>query len=200
MEEIKTCKHCKKEINKSVKICPYCLKIQSNSVIKLIGLFLLVIVVIGSISSTFNSSTSSSSKNGSSSLKKSNYSTNTIQEDELKANSNEKLSYLVKKGQNKAKNASTEEIKEAINCVKNNINNPFANNDIMESLIYYGTVLEYYYAKDSSSFNGFTDVKGEIGMYTVIAVKYVYRNIENSTDEATIRNINKVKERLAKTN
>ena len=35
-------------------------------------------------------------------------------------------------------------------------------------------------------------------MYTVIAVKYVYRNIEISTDHVTIRNINEVKERLTK--
>lgn len=198
MEERKTCKHCKKEINKKVKICPYCLKIQSNSIVMGIGLFLLaIIIVVGGISSTFNNSMSSSNKKRSSELKKekSNYSTNNIQENELKANSNEKLNYLVKKGQNKAKDANTNEIEKALNYIKNNIDNPFANNTITENLIYYGTVLEYYYAKD-----GFTDIKGEIGMYTVIAVKYVYRNIETSTDYATMRNINEVKERLTKIN
>lgn len=197
MEKIKTCKHCKKEINKKVKICPYCLKIQSNSIVMGIGLFLLAIIVIGSISSTFNNNMSSSNKKRTSELKKekSNYSTNNIQENELKANSNEKLNFLVKKGQNKAKDANTNEIEEALNYIRNNIDNPFANNTVTENLIYYGTVLEYYYAKD-----GFTDIKGEIGMYTVIAVKYVYRNIETPTDHATIRNINKVKERLTKIN
>lgn len=195
MEETKTCKHCKKEINKKVKICPRCLKIQSNSIVIVIGLFLLAIIAVGGISSTFNNSMSSSDKKRSSELKKekSNYSTNNIQENKLKANSNEKLNYLVKKGQNKAKDANTNEIEEALNYIRNNIDNPFANNTITENLIYYGTVLEYYYAKD-----GFTDIKGEIGMYTVIAVKYVYRNIEISTDHVTIRNINEVKERLTK--
>lgn len=195
MEETKTCKHCKKEINKKVKICPHCLKIQSNSIVIVIGLFLLAIIAVGGISFTFNNSMSSSDKKRSSELKKekSNYSTNNIQENKLKANSNEKLNYLVKKGQNKAKDANTNEIEEALNYIRNNIDNPFANNTITENLIYYGTVLEYYYAKD-----GFTDIKGEIGMYTVIAVKYVYRNIEISTDHVTIRNINEVKERLTK--
>ena len=195
MEETKTCKHCKKEIKKKVKICPHCLKIQSNSIVIVIGLFLLAIIAVGGISSTFNNSMSSSDKKRSSELKKekSNYSTNNIQENKLKANSNEKLNYLVKKGQNKAKDANTNEMEEALNYIRNNIDNPFANNTITENLIYYGTVLEYYYAKD-----GFTDIKGEIGMYTVIAVKYVYRNIEISTDHVTIRNINEVKERLTK--
>ena len=62
MKETKVCKHCKKEIDKRVKICPYCLKIQSNSIIKGICLFLLAIIIIGSISFTSNDNTCSNKK------------------------------------------------------------------------------------------------------------------------------------------
>lgn len=202
MKETKVCKHCKKKIDKRVKICPYCLKIQSNSIIKGICLFLLVIIIIGSISFTSNDNTSSNKKNSSSTLKETenSYSTNKVKESELEANSNEKLNYLVKKGQSKAKNANIKEADEALSYIKNNIDNPFSNNSIMENLIYYGTVLEYYYANNDSSFNGFSDIRGKIGMNTVQAIKYVYRNIETPTNDATISNINKVKEDLLKIN
>ena len=70
----------------------------------------------------------------------------------------------------------------------------------MENLIYYGTVLEYYYANNGNSFNGFSDIRGKIGMNTVQAIKYVYRNVETPTNDATISNINKVKEDLLKIN
>lgn len=81
MKETKVCKHCKKEIDKSVKICPYCLKIQSNSIIKGICLFLLAII-IGSMSFTLNNNTSSNSKNSSSTTKETenSYSTNKVKE------------------------------------------------------------------------------------------------------------------------
>lgn len=200
MKETKTCKYCKKEIDKEVKICPHCLKVQSIPTVKGICLFLLAIAIIGGIFSTLNNNTNTISNDNSSMVKEEKNNSNNIQENELKANSNEKLNYLIKKGQSKAKDASIEEINEAINYIKSNIDNPFSNNDIMENLIYYGSILEYYYAKDGSSFNGFTNIKGNIGMNTIIAIKYVYRNIETPTDDSTIHNINKVKKDLTSIN
>lgn len=105
---------------------------------------------------------------------------------------------LIRKGKNKVDNATEEDLTTAINYIKDNIDNLFANNEVMENAIYYGSLLEYYYAIDHDSYNGFNDIRGEIGMDTVQAVKYVYRNTETPEDQHVTENIRQIKENLGK--
>lgn len=116
----------------------------------------------------------------------------------LEPNTSAMVDNLILKGKEKAKSANETELNEALNYIKENIDNCFENNDVMANFIYYGSVLEYYYAKDNNSVNGFDNVKGEIGMNAVQAVKYVYRNAEKSTDNGPIENIKQVKEGFSK--
>ena len=105
---------------------------------------------------------------------------------------------LVRKGKDKVDTATEEDLTTAINYIKDNIDNLFANNEVMENTIYYGSLLEYYYAIDHDSYNGFNDIKGEIGMDAVQAVKGVYRNTETAQDQHVVENINQIKENLGK--
>lgn len=108
------------------------------------------------------------------------------------------VDFLVRKGKDKVDTATEEDLTTAVNYIKVNIDNLFANNEVMENTIYYGSLLEYYYAIDHDSYNGFNDIKGEIGMDAVQAVKGVYRNTETAQDQHVVENINQIKENLGK--
>ena len=105
---------------------------------------------------------------------------------------------LIRKGRDKVDTATEEDLTTAMNYIKDNIDNLFASNEVMENTIYYGSLLEYYYAIDHDSYKGFNDIRGEIGMDAVQAVKYVYRNTETPNDEHVTENIRQIKENLAK--
>lgn len=119
--------------------------------------------------------------------------TNETSNDLVKPNTSAMVDSLILKGKDKVKTATETDLNEALNYIKTNIDNCFDSNEIMENFIYYGSLLEYYYAIDNNSFKGFYDVKGEIGMDAVQAVKYVYRNTEKSTDDKPNENIRQVK-------
>lgn len=125
--------------------------------------------------------------------------TNEVVEEVMpEANTTEMVNKLIKDGKTAAKKASKDDTVLALEYIKNHINNLFENNDVMEQTIYYGSLLEYYYAIDNDPYKGFVSVEGEIGMDAVQAVKYVYRNVESPEDTATIENINQINENLAK--
>lgn len=117
-------------------------------------------------------------------------------ETNIESNTNEMVTHLVKKGREKAKNATESDLAEALQYIEKNIDNCFNNNETMEKFIYYGSLLEYYY--DGGEVG--SDIRGEIGMDAVQLVKYVYREVESPTDDATLSNLKQVKEGLAKIN
>ena len=113
-------------------------------------------------------------------------------------NTSSMVDYLIRQGKYKVDEATEEELNKALEFIKNNIDNLFADNETMEKTIYYGSLLEYYYAIDHDSYKGFNDIRGEIGMDAVQAVKYVYRNTETPNDEHVTENIRQIKENRAK--
>lgn len=127
--------------------------------------------------------------------------TNEISETKIEPNTNDMIDNLITDAREKVKNGvSTEELDIALNYIKSHVDNPFESNKVMENLIYYGSLLEYYYSIDNDPFKGFSSVEGEIGMDAVQSVKYVYRNVESPEDSATMQNINQLKENLEKLN
>lgn len=113
-------------------------------------------------------------------------------------NTSSMVDYLIRQGKSKVDEATEEELNTALEFIKNNIDNLFADNETMEKTIYYGSLLEYYYAINHDPYNGFNDIRGEIGMDAVQAVKYVYRNTETPEDQHVTENIRQIKENLAK--
>lgn len=166
---------------------------KQNKFLK-VGIIIIVtfalIIVIGLVG---GSQTSQNEKNSNKTIEEkiTDKSKNTIE-----PNTSAMIDSLILKGKEKAKNATEEELNEALDYIKININNCFTSNEIMENFIYYGSILEYYYNGGKTN----SDIRGEIGMDSVQLVKYVYRNIETPTDEATISNLKQVKDNLSKLN
>lgn len=153
------------------------------------------IVIIALISLTAcgqekNSKTSNNNKN--------NNEVETVEELSPEPNTTQMVDKLIKDGKSAATKASKDDTAIALEYIKTHINNLFESNDVMEQTIYYGSLLEYYYAIDNDPYKGFISVEGEIGMDAVQAVKYVYRNVESPEDTATIENINQITENLTK--
>lgn len=138
-------------------------------------------------------------KNNETSKDSKNDNTNEIVEEvSPEANTTKMVDKLIRDGKTAAKEASKDDVAIALEYIKTHINNLFESNDVMEQTIYYGSLLEYYYAIDNDPYKGFVSIEGEIGMDAVQAVKYVYRNVESPEDTATIENINQINENLEK--
>ncbi len=138
-------------------------------------LIILVIIIFISILDNNDSSENNTDKNKN----------QTTNEKIPASNTSEMVDYLIKKG----KKESNDNLKsEAIQFVKDNINNLFRNNKTMENAIYYGSILEYSYPTNSTESN--------IGQDLVQAIKYVYRGTESETDISTQENIKQIKESL----
>lgn len=142
-------------------------------------LIILVIIIFISIFDSNNPSENNVNKNNN----------QTTNENIPASNTSEMVDYLVRK----AKNESNDSLKnEAIQFIKNNIDNLFKNNKTMEDAIYYGSILEYSYPANSTESN--------IGQDLVQATKYVYRGAESVTDNSTKENIEQIKKNLNKLN
>lgn len=116
--------------------------------------------------------------------------TENVYEETPEPNTSEMVDYIIMKAKEEAEEGrSIEKAKEAFDYIKANILNPFASNEVTERLIYYGALLQYLYPNIGV---------GDLGRDTVKAVKYVYRGEEKAEDDATIKNIEKVKEGLYK--
>lgn len=104
-------------------------------------------------------------------------------------NTSEMVDYIVRTAKENAKTITEEQKAEAIKFLKENYPNYYTNNEIMEKVMYYGSLLEYAYKDiDATIFN--------LGQDANQAVKYVYRNIENVDDTATQENLKQIKQSL----
>ena len=82
---------------------------------------------------------------------------------------------------------------EAMNFIVSNYPNFYENNEIMEQAMTYGYMLDYGYTGNEDA-----RVYADLGVDLVQAVKYVYRGAEAADDEATLINLEQVKESLQK--
>lgn len=104
-------------------------------------------------------------------------------------NTSEMVDYIAHKAKADAATATIDDIHEAVQWLKNNVDNIFDNNEYMENAMYYGELLEYKY-------QGTGDPYGKVGWQAFKTVKYVYRGYEAITDTATQDNFDELKEIL----
>ena len=102
-------------------------------------------------------------------------------------NTNEMVDYLAAKARNDSQTATDEEIQEAIDWLKNNIDSYFSDNDSMEKAMYYGELLEYKYKDTNNKYE-------KAGWQAFKTIKYVYRGVEAVSDETTQNNLEELKE------
>lgn len=102
--------------------------------------------------------------------------------------SNEKLSEIMKQAETDAKNSTDADDEKAVKYLSDNINNCFESDETMEKFIYYGAFLDSKY-EDNNALS-------KIGFQAVITVKYVYRDVEDVTDSATVNNVKELRNML----
>lgn len=102
--------------------------------------------------------------------------------------SNEKLSEIMKQAETDAKNSTDADAEKAVKYLSDNINNCFESDETMEKFIYYGAFLDSKY-EDNNALS-------KIGFQAVITVKYVYRDVEDVTDSATVNNVKELRNML----
>lgn len=104
-------------------------------------------------------------------------------------NTSEMVDYIAHKAKADATTATINDIDEAVQWLKNNVDNIFDNNENMENTMYYGELLEYKY-------QGTDDPYEKVGWQAFKTVKYVYRGYEAINDTATQDNFDELKEIL----
>lgn len=103
-------------------------------------------------------------------------------------NTSEMVDYIIITAKEAAETEkSIDLMNEALEYIQSNIDNAFADNETMETMMYYGALLNYMYVDTWAA---------EIGSDTVQMIKYVYRGIETPEDEATEENKKQVLENL----
>lgn len=115
--------------------------------------------------------------------------TDEVKNGEPEHNTSEYVDYLALKAKEDAQTATDEDIKNAINWLKDNQSDFFSGNENMENTMYYGELLEYKY-KDTG------DELEKIGWQAFKTVKYVYRGVESVTDTSTHDNLMELKNML----
>lgn len=116
-------------------------------------------------------------------------------------NTTKMVENIVKKARYDASNGiSDEQRNEAIEYIYKHYDNYFESNEIMENVMYYGSLLEYAYEEDAknSSANSLESTYFNLGMDANQCVKYVYRNVEDVSDQATQSNLSQIKKALEK--
>ena len=89
-----------------------------------------------------------------------------------------------------AETATDEDLQAAFTFIKDTYPDFFTDNEVMEKVMYYGSLLEYAYRDTEET------TMAELGMDAVQTVKYVYRGAETVEDEATKLNLEQVNESL----
>ena len=113
----------------------------------------------------------------------------TIEKTTPEPNTSEMVDYIALTAKENAQTITEEQKTEAMQFLKDNYTNYYANNETMEKVMYYGYLLEYAYKDiDNSIFN--------LGQDANQAVKYVYRGTETVDDTATQENLKQVKQSL----
>ncbi len=118
-------------------------------------------------------------------------------EEAVEPNTSEMVDNIIKKAKEDAKTATLEQRQEALEFVKNNIDDCTKDNETMENMMHYGALLEYAYNDDENPEIKNTIISG-VGMDAVQAVKYLYRGYSEDEETASKENISQVKEGLEK--
>lgn len=116
-------------------------------------------------------------------------------------NTTKMVENIVKKARYDASQGISEEQRnEAVEYIYKNYDNYFESNEIMENVMYYGSLLEYAYTEDAknSSPDSLESIYCNLGMDANQCVKYVYRNVEDVSDQATQSNLSQIKKALEK--
>lgn len=105
---------------------------------------------------------------------------------EPEPNTSEMVDYISEQAKADSKNATDEDVQEAIDWLKNNKYNYFSGNDNMEKTMYYGFFLEDVYSGTENDYE-------KLGFQAYKTVKYVYRGYESIQDESTRNNLEKLR-------
>ncbi len=105
------------------------------------------------------------------------------------ANTSAAVDEIIFKGKADSKNASKDDIKEAIKFINDNYNKYWTDNNTMQKTMYYGAILEYS--------NESKDIK-KLGLDSEQVVKYVYRKADKIEDASTQSNLEQIKKSLDK--
>lgn len=115
------------------------------------------------------------------------------------ANTTAAVDELYYKAKEKAATATEDDLKEAIKFIRDNYNNYWIDNDIMQKTMYYGSLLECMTIdKAKSNPKSNEHIIYDLGADTVQAVKYVYRNVDKIEDESTQSNLKQIQKSLDK--
>lgn len=102
-------------------------------------------------------------------------------------NTSSAVDELVLRGKENSKNATEDDIKEAIKFINDNYDNYWTDNETMHKGMYYGSLLEY--AKHDADTEN-------LGMDTVQVIKYIYRGAEKIEDDSTQENLRQIEKSL----
>lgn len=98
------------------------------------------------------------------------------------------VDYLALKAKADSSSATDDELQDAVDWLRANVDSCFDSQENMELTMYYGELLEYKYKKTGNEYE-------DLGWQAFKTVKYVYRNVETTSDEATITNYEKLKKK-----
>lgn len=86
-----------------------------------------------------------------------------------------------------SENASTEQLQEAVDFLRNHTTEYFSGNENMEKTMYYGELLECYYKGTNNEYE-------KIGWQAFKTIKYVYRGVDQILDEVTQNNLKELQD------
>lgn len=97
------------------------------------------------------------------------------------------VDYIYYKAKEDAATATDEDLQVALTWLKENTENYFSNQEYMELTMYYGELLEMKYKGTNNEYE-------KLGWQAYKTIKFVYREVENVSDEVTQDNLNELKE------
>lgn len=97
------------------------------------------------------------------------------------------VDYIYYKAKEDAVTATDEDLQAALTWLKENTENYFSSQEYMELTMYYGELLEMKYKGTNNEYE-------KLGWQAYKTIKFVYREVESVSDEATQDNLNELKE------
>ena len=97
------------------------------------------------------------------------------------------VDYIYYKAKEDAVTATDEDLQAAFTWLKENTENYFSSQEYMELTMYYGELLEMKYKGTNNEYE-------KLGWQAYKTIKFVYREVESVSDEATQDNLNELKE------
>lgn len=95
--------------------------------------------------------------------------------------------YIFYKAVNDSLNVTDEQLQEAVAFIKANTNSYFTTQENMEKTMYYGKLIAYKYRNSGNDYE-------KTGNQAYRTVEYVYRGIDKTTDETTLKNLKKLQD------